>query len=76
MPEERATRTVLEVDGMRDNRCRERIAAILVQVQGVKEVTVSLIRARAEVVYVTPCSLDELVSTLTGLGYRASVGHT
>lgn len=68
----RAATTVLNVLGMRNNSCRERVADALGRVQGVKEATVSLIRARAIVVHEPTCEPAELVRAVQSAGYVAT----
>lgn len=72
MPPE-ATRTVLVIMGMRDNACRERVSEVLGQVKGVRNVTVSLIRARAIVEHERPCEPSELISVMVKAGYGAAL---
>jgi copper chaperone CopZ len=67
-------RTVLAISGMRGNSCRERVAEALGRVEGVLDVTVSLVRARAEVVHLTGCCPEELVRAVIGVGYAAEFG--
>lgn len=72
MPEG-SMRTVLAISGMRDNDCRERVCRALGRVNGVKDVSVSLIRARAVVEHHQPCDPAELVRAVTGAGYGATL---
>jgi copper chaperone CopZ len=67
-----AKRTELAILGMRSNACRERVGEALSQVEGVKEVSVSLIRANAIVVYSAPCGPAELRAAVRNAGYRAA----
>jgi copper chaperone CopZ len=69
----RVTRCVLLVIGMRNNECRERICNALRQVQGVKDVNVSLIRAQAMVLYEPPCEAAALTDAVVAAGYGATV---
>lgn len=71
-----AKRAVLNLLGMRDNFCRERIAEVLGRVEGVTEVNVSLIRARAIVVYESPCEPTDLVRAVQIAGYGVSLDGT
>lgn len=70
-----AKKAVLNVSGMRDNACRERVLAALARVRGVKDVSVSLIRARAVIVYDAPCATAELVRAVKSAGYGALLHH-
>jgi copper chaperone CopZ len=63
---------VLLIMGMRDNACRERIAAALEAVVGVMDVDVNLHRARAAILHERCCSSDELVRTVVKAGYEAA----
>jgi copper chaperone CopZ len=63
---------VLLIMGMRDNACRERIAAALEAVAGVIDVDVNLHRARAAILHEMCCSADELVRTVVQAGYAAT----
>lgn len=66
------SRMALNVLGMRNNSCRERIVEVLGQVEGVQDVSVSLVRARAVVAYEPPCEPATLIRAIEGVGYRAS----
>ena len=68
-----ATRTVLLLVGMRDHRCRERIAHALGSVAGVREVDVNLYRALATVVHGPPCGAAALLRAVRGTGYGAAL---
>lgn len=70
MPD-RKTRTVILILGMRDNGCRERIAAALESIEGVKEVEVNLFRACAKVIHEPSCGQARLVRAIISLGYGA-----
>jgi CBS domain-containing protein len=61
--------------GMRDNTCRERILGILKAMAGVQDVDVSLHRARATIVHVPPCSLEDLVGVVVRAGYGVSLNR-
>jgi|JRYE01.1.fsa_nt_gb Cu+-exporting ATPase len=65
--------TVMLIAGMRGNTCRERIAAALQAVPGVRSVDVSLYRARATIVHDRTCDVSELVRATLKTGYNASV---
>jgi copper chaperone CopZ len=58
---------------MQGNACRERIAEVLSEVSGVLDVSVSLIRARADVVYRAPCEPGALVAAVVAAGYLAAM---
>lgn len=66
-----AGRAVLAVFGMRNNSCRESVAEALGRVEGATDVSVSLIRARAIVMYVPPCDTAALIRAVEGAGYGA-----
>lgn len=68
-----AKKAVLEISGMRANSCRERLAEVLGRVNGVQDVNVSLIRARAVVVYTSPCEPVEIVRAVQRAGYGAAL---
>lgn len=70
MPDQR-TRTVILILGMRDNGCRERIAAALEAIDGVKDVEVNLFHACARIIHEPPCEQSRLVRTIISLGYGA-----
>jgi copper chaperone CopZ len=65
--------TVLLITGMRDNRCRERIAGALESLAGVSDVQVNLLLARAIVVHESPPNPGELVKIVTHAGYAAEI---
>lgn len=67
-----ATRIVLLLTGMRTNACRERIAEELRRIKGVREVSVSFIRAETTVIFVPPCRAEDLIEAVKAAGYRAS----
>lgn len=58
--------------GMRDNSCRERVADSLGRVDGVTDVSVSLIRARAVVAHTHTCQPAELIRAVQSAGFHAS----
>lgn len=62
---------ILFVSGMRSNLCRERMIALLDCVDGVIDVSVSLFRARAVVLFTPPCNTDSLVRAAELAGYAA-----
>jgi copper chaperone CopZ len=64
-------KTMLLISGMRDNRCRERIAALLESLPGVREAEVSLYRAFATVAHEPLCSADDFVRAVMAAGYGA-----
>lgn len=66
------TRTVLLISGMRDSVCRERVVNALESVGGVREVLVSLFRARATIVHEAACDPADLVRAVVRRGYGAS----
>jgi copper chaperone CopZ len=65
--------TVLVILGMRGNGCRERVADALARVDGVEDVSVSLIRCSATVVHGRNCDPAALLRSVERAGYRASV---
>ena len=65
--------TVLVIMGMRDNLCRERVADALGRVDGVKDVTVSLMRGRAIVEHEPSCEPAQLVWAVVNAGYGAAL---
>ena len=67
-----ASQIMLLITGMRNNSCRERIAEVLGRVKGVKDVNVNLIRARAVVECVPPCTGERLVNAVMSAGYGAT----
>jgi copper chaperone CopZ len=67
------TSTVLLIEGMMSNRCRENVAERLGSVSGVKDVQVNLIRASAVVVHESGCQPSELVAVVVQAGYGAVV---
>lgn len=66
-------RIVLAVSGMKDNRCRECVAEVLGQMEGVLQAEVSLIRARAVVDCVSQCDASAFICMLESVGYQAVV---
>lgn len=64
---------VLLLIGMRSNSCRERVVEVLRRVNGVKDVSVSLIRARAIVLCGPSCGATDLLEAVKKAGYRATV---
>lgn len=66
-----AVKTVLLITGMRDNTCRESIVRALSRVGGVKDVSVSLLRANALVTHVPPCRPELLIEAIARAGYAA-----
>jgi copper chaperone CopZ len=73
MPHGDLRQTVLLISGMRGNVCRERIAAALQAVRGVRSVDVSLYRARATIVHDRTCDRSALFRATLNTGYNASV---
>jgi len=69
----RNTRTVLLIAGMCDNGSREQIAEALGRVNGVKQVDVTLFRAKAIVIHDPHCEPVELVRAVAGTGHRGVV---
>ncbi len=67
----KVSRTVLLVQGMKDNRCRETVAEALEAVEGVSEVEVNLYRGRAVVVHALTCDPEDLARAVKDLGYWA-----
>lgn len=67
------TKTLLVIMGMRDNSCRERVSEVLGNVKGVRNVNVSLIRARAVVEHEAPCVAADLVWAVVNAGYDAAL---
>jgi cation transport ATPase len=67
---------VLLIMGMRDNACRERIAAALEAVAGVVDVDVNLHRARAAIVHEAHCAPAELVRSVIQAGYAVTLHAT
>ncbi|GEM_PF-2031549 len=65
-------RTELLISGMRDNACRERVAEALRRVEGVVDVSVSLLRARAIVLHTASCDKEWLVRAVGNAGYQAT----
>ncbi|HVZ93395.1 MAG TPA: heavy metal-associated domain-containing protein [Phycisphaerales bacterium] len=59
--------------GMRGNSCREKIMEALRGVPGVKDVNVSLIRARAVVICEPTCGAVELIEAVKDAGYDTTV---
>lgn len=70
---EGVVRTELLISGMRDNACRERVAEALRRVEGVVDVSVSLLRARAIVLHTASCDREWLVRAVSGAGYQATL---
>jgi len=68
-----AARTVLVIIGMRNNACRDRVAQALAAVKGVKDVSVSLMRAKAAVTYDDACEPAGLVWAVVNAGYGAAL---
>jgi hypothetical protein len=68
-----ASRTLLRVNGMRDNNCRVCVVAALQAVAGVREVYVTLFRATATIVHEPPCSVSDLVAEVFRAGYCADL---
>lgn len=73
MPLEGLQHTVLLITGMRGNMCREKVAAALQAIPGVRSVDVSLFRARATIVHDRRCDVSHLFRTTLNTGYNASV---
>lgn len=65
--------TVLLIRGMRNNDCRERIAATLEGVAGVKEADVNLHRGCAVIMHEAGCQPDDLIEAVARAGYEAAV---
>ena len=65
-------RTDLLVIGMKDNGCRERVIEALSSVEGVTEVMVSLLRARAMVWHEPSCLRGALIQAIERAGYGVS----
>lgn len=69
----RETKTVLLIAGMKDNGCREAVAATLELVHGVVEVHVSLYRGSATISHSVQCKTVDLIAVIERAGYGASV---
>jgi copper chaperone CopZ len=67
------TKTVLLIIGMRDNSCRECVTGVLERIEGVMDVNVSLLRARAMVMHEPSCGGAELIRELEKAGYGATL---
>lgn len=67
------TTTRLAISGMRSNSCREVVVEALAALRGVKDVSVSLIRAEAEVTHRPPCDPKQLVQAIVSAGYGATI---
>jgi copper chaperone CopZ len=67
------TRTELLIVGMRGNSCRELVAEVLTRVPGVRDVQVSLLRARAVVVREAGCKESELIRAVMEAGFGATL---
>ena len=59
------------IAGMHGNQCREKVAAALESVAGVKDVDVNLYRAQAVVLHERRCKADELARVIAACGYLA-----
>lgn len=70
------TRTLLVILGMRSNHCREKLAAALEAVPGVKETHVSLHRANAQIVHEPGCDPAALVAAVERAGFIAMIDST
>lgn len=70
---EGVVRTELLISGMRDNACRERVADALRRVEGVVDVSVSLLRARAIVLHTASCDKEWLVRAVSAAGYQSTL---
>ena len=68
-----SVRTTLLITGMRDNACRERVAAALEAIPGVREVDVNLYRARATIAHAADCSDADLIRAVVQIGYAAAL---
>lgn len=68
-------RIMLLLSGMRSNACRERLSDALRRVAGVKDVSVSLIRGSAVVLFTAPCNAAALIRAVKHAG-NASEGGT
>ncbi|MFN7020162.1 MAG: heavy-metal-associated domain-containing protein [Phycisphaerales bacterium] len=66
-------RTVLVISGMRDNASREAVAEALANVPGVRDVSVSLMRAEAVVDHAPDCPPSNLTSAVTTTGCGAAI---
>jgi copper chaperone CopZ len=69
------TKSVFMILGMRGNACRERVAAALELVPGVKDVDVNLHRARAAIVHQPTCTITDLAQAVVRQGYGVSVAE-
>lgn len=67
------TSAVLAITGMQGNPCRERVTDVLGNIEGVRSVDVSLIRAQATVVFGHPCNTAQLLASLQAAGFDAVV---
>jgi copper chaperone CopZ len=67
------TRTVLLIDGMKDNGCREIVVTALEVVRGVNEVHVNLYRGHAIIRHEPHCEATDLIAAVERAGYGASL---
>ncbi len=75
MAEAGTVSTTLLIAGMRDNQCREHVAAILSRLAGVREAAVNLHRARATVVHDPACEPASLARAVVQAGYAATIAR-
>jgi len=66
-------RTVLVIEGMRSNDCREIVSEALESVDGVTEVYVNLYRICATVIHEPRCKAVDLIAVVESLGYSAVI---
>jgi copper chaperone CopZ len=66
-------RTAMIVIGMQDNASRERVVDSLWRVDGVRDVSVSLVRARAVIVHSPDCPPEHLRRAVRDAGFDAAV---
>lgn len=66
-------KTVLLISGMRNAGCRDKITSALEATTGAHHVHVSLYRAMATIVHDCRCDAAELIRTVLGVGYGASL---
>ena len=69
-------KTRLLISGMRSNACREQVGDALSGVDGVEDVTVSLVRSTAVVMHHRGCEGSALVRAVAALGFAATVEST
>ena len=68
-----SAQTVLMIIGMRDNSCRERLVDVLEKLDGVTDVQISLMRARAVVTHQPSCDPADLVWAIVNAGFGAAL---